>query len=147
MGNSKQSFIKTTSLSETMRSFILNSPPVSCPRRTPIPSGYQCHPIGQHSTDGGMDSCTEPIRERLVVQWTSVPYSEPTSLHWEHISETARSFIVTGLKKPLLSIEKSFFVLLVSMTGPVVWIHIIEKFTVNHAINIYIVFFVFFMFK
>lgn len=64
-GNSKQSFIKTTSLSETMRSFILNSPPVSCPRRTPIPSGYQCHPIGQHSTEGGMDSCTEPIRERL----------------------------------------------------------------------------------
>uniref|UniRef100_A0A8C1BUK5 Fibronectin type-III domain-containing protein n=1 Tax=Cyprinus carpio carpio TaxID=630221 RepID=A0A8C1BUK5_CYPCA len=33
----------------------------------------------------------------FVVQWTSVPYSVPTSLHWEHINETARTFIVTGL--------------------------------------------------
>ncbi|XP_052390244.1 interleukin-6 receptor subunit beta isoform X1 [Carassius gibelio] len=33
----------------------------------------------------------------FVVQWTSVPYIEPTSLHWEHMNETARSFILTGL--------------------------------------------------
>ncbi|XP_016352793.1 interleukin-6 receptor subunit beta-like [Sinocyclocheilus anshuiensis] len=33
----------------------------------------------------------------FVVQWTSMPYSEPTSLHWEHMNETARSFILTGL--------------------------------------------------
>ncbi|XP_050948180.1 interleukin-6 receptor subunit beta isoform X3 [Labeo rohita] len=34
----------------------------------------------------------------FVVQWTSVPYSKPNSLHWEHMKETARSFIVTGLQ-------------------------------------------------
>ncbi|XP_051769017.1 interleukin-6 receptor subunit beta isoform X1 [Ctenopharyngodon idella] len=33
----------------------------------------------------------------FVLQWSSVPYSGPTSLHWEHINKTARSFILTGL--------------------------------------------------
>ncbi|XP_018941822.2 interleukin-6 receptor subunit beta-like isoform X3 [Cyprinus carpio] len=33
----------------------------------------------------------------FVVQWTSVPYIKPTSLHWEHMNENARSFILTGL--------------------------------------------------
>ncbi|KAK9980236.1 hypothetical protein ABG768_013614 [Culter alburnus] len=33
----------------------------------------------------------------FVLQWSSVPYSGPTSLHWEHVNKTARSFILTGL--------------------------------------------------
>ncbi|KAK2900454.1 hypothetical protein Q8A67_008569 [Cirrhinus molitorella] len=34
----------------------------------------------------------------FVVQWTAVPYTEPDSLHWEHMNKTARGFILTGLR-------------------------------------------------
>ncbi|XP_043089451.1 interleukin-6 receptor subunit beta [Puntigrus tetrazona] len=33
----------------------------------------------------------------FVVQWSSVPCSEPAGLHWEKMDANARSFIVTGL--------------------------------------------------
>ncbi|XP_058652473.1 interleukin-6 receptor subunit beta isoform X2 [Onychostoma macrolepis] len=48
----------------------------------------------------------------FVVQWTSLPYSEATSLHWEHINETARSFTVTGLLP-----EVPYNLLVVSLYG------------------------------
>ncbi|XP_052403833.1 interleukin-6 receptor subunit beta isoform X2 [Carassius gibelio] len=49
----------------------------------------------------------------FVVQWASVPYTEPTSLDWEHINETARSFIVSGLLP-----EVPYNLSVVSLFGP-----------------------------
>ncbi|XP_067309435.1 interleukin-6 receptor subunit beta isoform X2 [Pseudorasbora parva] len=34
----------------------------------------------------------------FVLQWSTVPQHGPTSLHWEHMNKTARSFTITGLQ-------------------------------------------------
>lgn len=91
MGNSKQSFIKTTS-------FILNLPPFPVLEELPPPQAISITPLDNTRLTVEWTAALNQSESSFVVQWTSLPYREPTSLHWEHINETARNFIVTGLK-------------------------------------------------
>ncbi|XP_016374762.1 interleukin-6 receptor subunit beta-like isoform X3 [Sinocyclocheilus rhinocerous] len=80
------------------------SPPVhiSIPAHThaeelPPPQAISVTPLDDTRLTVEWTAALNQSERGFVVQWTSVPYSEPTSLHWEHINETARSFVVTGL--------------------------------------------------